>query len=147
MIYDDQHGWVDRGTKGVRGGAVVRDVWAERFALDLMMRHAHSSALGGWRELDERLMRDHLAARQDGRRRPRVMRYEEWCEVQQAQHSDVGERINSLGLHFLRRGDIHRARREMARSCHARLASLAPCYAVVADGRRKRIERALGGER
>lgn len=34
MQYDDRLGWVDRGTPGVHGGAVVRDVTDEVFALD-----------------------------------------------------------------------------------------------------------------
>ena len=29
MTFDEQHGWVERGTRGVHSGAVVRDVGAE----------------------------------------------------------------------------------------------------------------------
>lgn len=39
MTFDEQHGWVELGTPGVHGGAVVRDLDAEVAALERMMSH------------------------------------------------------------------------------------------------------------
>lgn len=41
MTYDEQHGWVERGTRGVHSGAVVRDVGAEIALLDKLSRESY----------------------------------------------------------------------------------------------------------
>ncbi len=52
MTFDEQHGWVERGTPGVHSGAVVRDVEAECQALARLAYRADSfgsqSALWDW---------------------------------------------------------------------------------------------------
>lgn len=41
MTFDEQHGWVERGTRGVHSGAVVRDVEAEIALLDKLSRESY----------------------------------------------------------------------------------------------------------
>lgn len=137
VVFGEMFGLVDRGTPGARGGAVVADVWSERFALDRIMRRAHNDSWGDRWAQDQNFMRLHHTTEGASR----IMRHEEWCEVEQPQHEQIGERNNSLALHFLRRNKPVSARSEMARSCNARLAALAPCYAVVAAGHAKRLAR------
>lgn len=48
MTFDEQHGWVELGTPGVHGGAVVRDLDAEVAALERMRERGHLDSYGWW---------------------------------------------------------------------------------------------------
>lgn len=118
MTYDEQHGWVERGTPGVHGGAVVRDVDAE---IDTLRKFAAQSYHDGywWPDM------------------PREMRARRLEELNR-HHAEQRD-----GLHLAHRQlvrDAHPYAARLAASGHVthKLALLAPYCAVIRAGEAKR---------
>lgn len=115
MTFDEQHGWVERGTRGVHSGAVVRDLTAEMNTLHQM--HLRASNEGyWWPEM------------------PRAMRAERLEEL--VSHF---ERISvEYGIYALQTEDREQAKLMARRAVYAKLALLAPYIAILRSGDKKR---------
>jgi hypothetical protein len=124
MTFDEQHGWVERGTRGVHSGAVVRDVGAEIALLDKLSRESYHD--GYWWPGTPRAMRARLlemslqyhANQRDGLREAQ----------RRTSHDTLTRRLAASGY------VIHK------------LALLAPYIAVLRAGEAKRAARAARGE-
>lgn len=111
MTFDEQHGWVERGTRGVHSGAVVRDLTAEMHTLHKMHLRA---AQGGywWPEM------------------PRAMRAERLEELTR-HHENMSEMLHAA----LRQSPVKRTAAEY--TTH-KLALIAPYIAILRAGDEKR---------
>ena len=118
MTFDEQHGWVERGTRGVHSGAVVRDVEAEIALLDKLSRESYHDGYW-WPGM------------------PRPMRA---TNLERALHHHASQRV-SLWLARRQVPDAY-TRRLAASGCTThKLALLAPYIAVLRAGEAKRAAR------
>jgi hypothetical protein len=118
MTFDEQHGWVERGTHGVHSGAVVRDLTTEMHTLHKM----------------------HLRAAQDGYwwpEMPRAMRAERLEELIR-HHENMSEMLRAA----LRQSPVKRTAEEYITH---KLALLAPYIAILRAGDEKRRRRVYAG--
>lgn len=118
MTFDEQHGWVERGTRGVHSGAVVRDLTTEMHTLHKM----------------------HLRAAQDGYwwpEMPRAMRAERLEELIR-HHENMSEMLRAA----LRQSPVKRTAEEYITH---KLALLAPYIAILRAGDEKRRRRVYAG--
>jgi hypothetical protein len=114
MNFDEQHGWVERGTRGVHSGAVVRDLY---FEIDALYRlHLRASREGyWWPEM------------------PRAMRAQRLEELTR-HHENMSEMLHAA----LRQSPAKRTAEEYVTH---KLALLAPYIAVLRAGEVKRAAR------
>lgn len=124
MTFDEQHGWVERGTPGVHSGAVVRDLEAEIALLDKLSRESYHDGYW-WPSLPRPMRATNLGA---------SLRH----------HASQRE-----GLWLVLRQVPDAYTRRLAASGYTthKLALLAPYITVLRAGEVKRAARAVRGER
>lgn len=136
MIYDDRFGLVDRGTRGMRGGAVVCDLRTELEVLGTWSDRA-------WMPLDEREELEAVARLRSGdsdqlfyARQQRA----EWLINADAAEQFAQEERQSI-LERMRWQKLSGIRNDVLWPLEAKLAALAPWRAVIEEGQAKRDAR------
>jgi hypothetical protein len=121
VVFDDMYGLVDRGTPGVRSGAVVAEVAREVAGLESWSR-AHRD--------DET-----LTMTREERAHDYAVTVGAWEQFSARERADLKSDLShsDRNNYFLRSCAL--------RDLEWRLAVLAPCYAVVAAGHAKRLSR------
>ena len=128
MIYDEQHGWVERGTPGVHSGAVVRDVDLEASLLRRFASRAKLSENYWMTPLDNAL--------------GGLQRAERLAE-QERHHRALADVDMSYAREAIREGDTAGARHYAKKCLERKLAMRAPWIAVLYAGDLKRAVRGL----
>lgn len=150
VVFDDMFGLVDRGTPGVRGGAVVENISDEIACLDRLGERCFQTApLGDEDESVEQSIRDlrrsDISDAADQLSYARQDRSDAWGLMRDHMYDMSLESRHEL-TDRLKWQRLSNVRADVLFPLECRLSAHAPCWKVIEDGANKRAARGFGDD-